>query len=229
MYQLTKSPATSLKPTISQVAPEPFPVYYELDDYKPGGSAALAAGNDYHHIIGNLHVSGSNKTLAAGLYYVTGNVKLDGNNITGNITVVAEGNIYVGGSGHNYSAYSNELLFLSNRKRAKLSGNEHDFDGKIYVPQGKILVYGSNTTMDGCLYNDTVKLAGSKLRVLTSQSSSPCYSCPYPIADNVDASYEGVWRVSTWKGGGAPYGKNYMYHDQDASATFTGYFTVPEG
>jgi PKD repeat protein len=143
-----------------QTSPKEFPAHYNIENYKPRGAEAIRAGSEYHHYSGDFYISGSDVVLA-GLYYVKGDVKLSGSNISGVFTIVAEGDIHVSGSGHNYSAYSGDLLFLSNGTNLKLSGSQNRLGGIIYVPRGEIALSGSRNTINGCLLGDTVKLSGS--------------------------------------------------------------------
>ena len=154
---------TFIPPPI-KVSPEPFPVQYDITDYKPGGSEAIAVGSKYHHIEGDFHVSGSDVVLD-GLYYVEGDVKLSGSNISGVFTIVAEGKIDVSGSEHNCSAYSGNLLFFSNDTKFKIAGCKSYFGGIIYIPKGEIEISGAKNTIDGGLFADTVKLSGSELNI----------------------------------------------------------------
>ena len=154
---------TYIPPPI-KVSPAPFPVQYDIEDYKPGGKEAIAAGDKYHHIKGNFHVSGSD-VVSDGLYYVEGDVKLSGSNISGVFTIVTEGKIDVSGSEHNCTAYSGNLLFFSNDTKFKIAGGKSYFDGIFYIPKGAIEASGSENTINGGLLADTVKLSGTELNI----------------------------------------------------------------
>ncbi|MEA2075375.1 MAG: carboxypeptidase regulatory-like domain-containing protein [Euryarchaeota archaeon] len=147
-----------------QVSIRPMPVYYDIEDYKPGGSEAIAAGTNYHYIDGKFHVSDSDIVLN-GLYYVTDEAKLSGSNISGVFTIVAEGKIDISGSELNCSAYSGDLLFFSSDTKFKIPGSNSFFGGIIYIPKGEIDISGSTNTIDGSLFGNTVKLSGSEMRI----------------------------------------------------------------
>ncbi len=154
-----------------KVPPEPYPIQYNIADYKPGGSEAIAAENEgkYHYITRNFHVAGSDVVLD-GLYYVEGDVKLSGRNITGVFTIVAEEKIDVSGSEHNCSAYSSNLLLLSGKEEEeeeeiKLAGSKSTFRGIIYTKEGNTDLSGSKNTINGSIFADTVKLSGSELNI----------------------------------------------------------------
>jgi len=146
-----------------KVSPKKFLVF-NINDYKPDGIKAEFAGNHYHYIEGDLHISGTEEL--SGLYYVTGDVKLSGNGTCGKFTIVARGNIHVSGFKCNCSAFSEGLLFFS-AGNLKISGSKNKFNGIIYAPNGEIDVSGSNNTIKGCLLGDTVKLTGSETYIET--------------------------------------------------------------
>ena len=156
---------TYIPPPI-KVSPEPFPIQYNVEDYKPGGKEAVAAEAEgkYHYFDKNFHISDSDVVLD-GLYYIEGNVKLSGSNISGVFTIVAEKKIDVGGSEHNCTAYSGNLLFLSNSTKIKIAGSESNFSGIICAPKGEIDLSRSGNTINGGLFADTVKLSASESNI----------------------------------------------------------------
>jgi hypothetical protein len=169
-----------------QTSVKPLPVEYEINDYRPGGSAAVVAEAEgkYHYIDGDFQVSQSYVTLD-GLYYVTGNAKLSSSNISGNFTIVADGKIDVSGSNQNYTPYSDGLLFFSNKSYSKagkqcnsavikVAGSTSVWAGVIYAPHGLIEMSGSsNSTVNGSLIGYSVKLNGSKLSIIYSSDYFP--------------------------------------------------------
>lgn len=162
---------TFIPPPI-KVSPQPFPIQYDISDYAPGGSEAIAAEAEgtYHYITRSFHVSGSDVVLD-GLYYVEGKVRLSGSNISGVFTIVAEKEIDVSGSKLNCTAYSTNLLFLSGKEKGKdkgeikIAGGKGNFCGIIYSKEGEIEISGSTNTINGGIFADTVKLSGSKLNI----------------------------------------------------------------
>lgn len=143
-----------------------MPVYYGIEDYKPGGSEAelAQAEGKYHFVDGKFHVSGSDVALD-GLHYVTDEVTLSGSNISRVFTIVAEGKIDISGSELNCNGYSSDLLFFSNNTKFKIAGSKSFFDGIIYIPKGEIDISGSTNTIDGSLVGNTVKLSGSMMHI----------------------------------------------------------------
>jgi hypothetical protein len=149
-----------------QVSAKPMPVQSDIANYKPGGSEATSAQAEgkYHFIDGKFHVSDSDIVLN-GLYYATDEVKLSGSNISGVFTIVAEGKIDISGSELKCSAYSGDLLFMSNNTKLKIAGSKSFFSGIIYIPKGEIDISGSTNTINGSLFGNTVKLSGSEMRI----------------------------------------------------------------
>jgi hypothetical protein len=145
-----------------QVSVKPMPVYYDIEDYKPGGSEAIAAGSSYHFVDGEFQVVGHDVVLD-GLYYITDDARLTGSNIRGEFTIVAEGEIDIIGSKFNCSACSADLQFFSNDTKFKMAVSRSHFDGIIYMPKGEIDISGSKNTLNSSLFGDTVKLFGSEL------------------------------------------------------------------
>ena len=152
-----------------QISPKSFPIIFDISDYQPGGAEAFIAQYEgkYHYINDDFEVSDSNEKLD-GLYYVTGDVKLSGEEITGTFTIVAEGKIEISGSRHNYDSYCNDLLFFSDGGLFKLSGSENTQAGITFVPNDLIEISGSKNTIMGCYFGDTIKLAGSEMNITAS-------------------------------------------------------------
>jgi hypothetical protein len=182
----------------TQVGVQPYPVTFDINNYKPGGSRAVAAGANYYSFTGEIDMgklkdlglwNDTTKTLDPGLYYATGNIKLNDSDMNGNgVTFVsATGEIDVSGSNHNLSPWEPyKLLLFSNHQKAsplsnssncnspavKMSGSTHIWGGIVYAPTGLIEMSGStNTTLTGSLIGYTVKLSGSDL---TIQSDPDC-------------------------------------------------------
>ena len=158
----------SYTPPPSQGEVKPLPVQYDLADYQPDGSEALAAQAEgkYHYIDGDFEVSDSGVVLD-GLYYITGEVKLSGSNISGQFTIVAEGDISqdISGSEFDCRSYSGDLLFLCNGSLLKIAGSNSYFEGIIHVQNGEVEISGSENTINGSIFGNTIKLSGSYINI----------------------------------------------------------------
>jgi hypothetical protein len=154
-----------------------YPVDFDINDYAPGGVAALAAQAEgrYHPISGNLK-SESGTWEGDGLYYVTGDVKISGG-ATGEVTIVAEGTIELSGSSNqDLTPYVDGLLLFSDEEFGsgskcskpviKLAGSNHDWSGIVYAPNGLIQMSGaSNSSLCGTLIGFTINLSGDDLYI----------------------------------------------------------------
>ena len=156
-----------------QISPEPFPLQYNITDYIPNGSEAIAAGDKYHHIEGRFQISDSDVVLD-GLYYVKGDVKFSGRNLSGVFTIVAEEKIDISASKHNCTAYSNNLLFLSCEEKIKIAVSDSNFCGVIYAEKGQIEISHTKNTINGGLFADTIKLPASDLNINAGQTTGGC-------------------------------------------------------
>lgn len=130
-------------PAVMSAAITTYPVPYQITDFRPGGSAAAAAGVKYYDFsalapgqkvdMGPLTSLGywnsATKTLKAGLYYAKEDIDLSASEITGNVTFVTDvavgvskGVISFSGSNHNLTPFSNGLLAYSTyQKQTPLS------------------------------------------------------------------------------------------------------------
>lgn len=127
----------------------------------------MAAGADYHHIIGELDTSST--FPLGGLYYVTQDAKLSRSGISGTYTIVAEGKIDIGGSNLvNDVSYVDNLKFFSNHvgdDAIKMGSSDNDFTGYFYAPNGEIEIGGQNNDILGGFLSSTVIVSGSELTI----------------------------------------------------------------
>ena len=191
---VTYDPPAPDNPVLGEV--EPFPVPYEMDDYIPGGVAALAAValGQYYYLDGSMDIAwmeaqglydNSSGLLADGLYYATGAIDINANVITGNaITFVSRDDIDINGSNHDLSHYVDGLLFFTDHQNnggsacavavVKLSGSTNDWNGVIFAPNGLVEMSGANaTTFSGSIFAAVVKLSGSNITIQTDQDLLP--------------------------------------------------------
>ena len=176
--QITYYPGPPDNPV--QTFPQPLPVLYRLSDYSDPtaeGTPAYRAqqAGRYHYIEGDWQINESG-TVFDGLYYVTGSIKINGNNMTGEATFVSRQTIEIVGSGFTLRPYVDGLSFYAageytgsdrcNLPLIKVSGSGVcTFDGYFYAPYGKIKVSGSGS-MSGAFVGDSIDLAGSGLTVV---------------------------------------------------------------
>ena len=162
---------------------EPYPVTFNIADYAPGGSQAVAAGANYHSIAGNSSLSTyvHSGVMDPGVYYVAGNVNFASPSVTANVTIVATGSIIISSGSSTWTPYAQGLLYYSNISDASapghialnVSGSGSSWTGIIYAPNSGINMSGSsNASLQGNLIGYTVKLSGSSL-LINSGSAGP--------------------------------------------------------
>jgi len=145
---------------------------WDLEDFQPGGPAALLAGANYHYVNGDLgSLSGD------GLYYVTGDIELHAP--VGNVTLVAEGEVKLTGSASIHTYNQQWPLVFSNSSDSTngaidISGSDAQWTGFLYAPNGLVsMSNASNSTLSGAIYGHEVNLSGADISI----NYDPAY-CP---------------------------------------------------
>ena len=143
-----------------------YPLNYNVLDYQPGGAEAVEAQNDgkYFYIDGDFIPQDDYSEIPEGLYYVTGKADLGKTGLTGNVTIVCKDEIIIGGNYNILKSYCNDLLLFSNSSRTpciKISGQNNELFGIIYAPNGQLSFSGSDNTIIGGCYANTIILGGS--------------------------------------------------------------------
>ena len=157
--------------SVEQISsPLPFPLNYDIIDYQPGGIEAVKAQNEgkYYYIDGDFVPSNDYSEIPKGLYYVTGKVDIGKTGLTGNVTIVAEGEIIIGGSYNCFKSYCNDLLFFSLANKFTLSGQYTELCGIICIPNGMISLSGSDHIVVGGFYGDTITYGASNCLITIS-------------------------------------------------------------
>jgi hypothetical protein len=116
--------------------------------------------------------------LVAGLYCFNGNVSLSGDDVTGNVTFVAKGQIDVSGSDHQLTAYDpSGVLFYSEAETGgseiDLSGSGGAWSGLVYAANGDVSISGqASQSLSGSVIGQNVSLSGSGLAVSASSDAT---------------------------------------------------------
>lgn len=166
----------------SKTGVEPWPVEFDIDDFKPGGSSAAAAeatGNYFD--FGNSDITSDDigNPIPPGIYYTNdGDVDLSDSDLTvqggGGVTFVSNnGMIKLSGSDQVLAPYVDDLLAFSNRGTGcdlaafDMSGSNHDWKGIVYAPRGLVKMAGSsNTSLTGSIVAYTVEMSGSDISLI---------------------------------------------------------------
>jgi len=157
------------------------PVTYSIYDYRQEGSMAREAESqgDYHYIGGNLTIGCASPyvtdgALDTGLYYVSGDLVINCEQLSGNVTLVTEGTLELAASERlNLSAYSGGLLLFSNyegldRPAIGVSplAEKSALNGDLFAPRGEIEVLAEKISLyNGTLVGRAVTFAGERLMV----------------------------------------------------------------
>jgi hypothetical protein len=201
----------------SQAGTMAWPLTFNIAEYQPGGSKAVAAGTNYFSFTGDQSRSGA---LNSGIYYTTGkwvlsNISISAyNGHTGATFVTSGGAIELSGDNmvlRPFDTEAQKLTFfagwqepgkqspVTNRcdsETMKVSGNCNRFDGVAYVPWGKYTTSGEG---NGHAYNTGSGQCGS-------QAATPTFTGGVLAwAINVNGNY------NLWRGGNVPDGDSNPY------------------
>ncbi len=107
----------------------------------------------------------SSGELIPGVYCSTGKLVLSGSQVTGNITIVAQGEVNVSGSQFTLTPYWNDVLLFtedSSSSAMDLSGSGGDWEWILFAPNGQVKVSGSNNqSISGSIVADAIEASGS--------------------------------------------------------------------
>jgi len=160
-------------PAAERVDELEWPLSYELSDYAPGGSAALAAGSRYFDLSEqcddedkwDVDVQGTE--LPAGLYWVPCEVVLNASDLSGEISIVSTHTIEVSGSDQsNLSAFQDGILFLTSTDEdlgIKLSGSEMNLTGYLTAENSEVEISCSYIALSCGVYANRIKISGSNI------------------------------------------------------------------
>lgn len=181
----------SLSPSTGnpELLAEPFelPEFYKIEDYRPTGDAALAAGANYWALTGggnhqiNLNRSADATRFAAGgIIYADGNLQIIGSGThTATITIVAEGDISINADS-NLTAYDNGLLLYSGTTSGCNSSGGISYSstntvwfGVIYAPHTRVSLSNAHSLGRGAIIGDTISISGSDNEIIYDPSYLP--------------------------------------------------------
>jgi hypothetical protein len=165
------------------------PLKLDLADYAPGSDRATDAAllGEYHYRSGHITMNWLKNNglydpvtdvITPGLYYATGNITINGNNLIGDgVTFVAEGHVDLVGPSHNFRYYIDDLLVFAgaelpsdgvacNTHVIKQSHSGGVYSGYLYAPHGIINISGSNVTINGGLIAYSIDITGENVTVI---------------------------------------------------------------
>jgi len=179
-------------PAAAQVAVQDPPVAFPLDDYRPGGRAAVAAGAGFFDMSAACAASNGNQgwrppsPLAPGLYWVPCNVTISGSGFAaGPVTLASTGTIKMSGSSGELAApYVDGVVAISGRSGGNaidISGSGSIFAGYVLAPAGHIDITGSGHRFSCAVVGNTVRISGSGTQIVASDCSPPVRTTAPPL------------------------------------------------
>ncbi len=114
--------------------------------------------------------------LIPGVYCSTKDIQLSGQDITGNVSLVAGDELKISGSDFNLTAYWNDVLLYSSsdhNNAIDMSGSGGSWTGFIHAPYGRVKIQGSdNLSVSGSIVADRVTVSGSDFSITALEESS---------------------------------------------------------
>ena len=117
--------------------------------------------------------------LNPGVYCSTQDIVLSGQDITGNVTLVAMDEVKISGSDFDLTAYFENILAFSgasHNQAMDMAGSGGSWTGLFYAPNGGINLQGSsNITLNTSLIGDKIKVSGSDFTLTAVGIEVPTY------------------------------------------------------
>ena len=179
---------------VTQVSPRPYPTPFVFSEYQPatwpGGigceaAAATTAGKYFHHQE-NIRVSpspkGQEKQLQDGLWFVEGNVIVDGGASGNTATFVATGTITFNIGDGGIEPFVDDLLGYTTGSAVntiKVSGGATAglTEGSLYAPNGEMRWQGTSNDYTGQVAASVITLAGRESTFSAGPPADPI-GCP---------------------------------------------------
>jgi hypothetical protein len=105
----------------------------------------------------------SNATIPSGVYCASGQISLNGSNLTGNVTFIAS-SFNLNGNGENFTPYANNLLiYQTGSNTLDINGNDFVTLGYVFAPSSEVLLNGNSGTVSGFIEANQVTINGNSL------------------------------------------------------------------
>jgi hypothetical protein len=159
-----------------QVDAQPLPTLLDLDDFKPGGPAAVAAGAQYVDASAECASSNhgwqrnaSQMPLASGVYWIPCDVHISGGNgATNNVTLVSTGAMQIDGVKGVFQPFHQGLQFATTSQSAgalQLAGDSTLIGGVIFAPNGTVQVSGSSLSLQCSVIGNEIRFANARTTI----------------------------------------------------------------
>lgn len=168
----------TLSPPPTQSAVGPAPATAAVGDFRPGGTAAVAAGSSYFDETPACSGGSFNPNpgpLADGLYWVPCDVQLAGSDLQAKITIASTGTIHVSGARDTFTPFVSGLMFVSSdaTNGIQISGSSNALSGDLIDKAGPVRFDGSRDSLTGGVVGDTVAIAGASNTIDGSHRPAP--------------------------------------------------------
>jgi hypothetical protein len=105
----------------------------------------------------------SSATIPSGVYCATGQISINGNSLTGNVTFIAS-SFNLNGNNESFTPYSNNLLFYQTGSNTlDINGNDFVNIGYVFAPNSEVLLNGNSGTVSGFIEAKQVTINGNSL------------------------------------------------------------------
>jgi Flp pilus assembly protein TadG len=145
---------------------EPWPVDYS--SLYPS-ICTLPDGNGLvHH--GDIQFNNNNTTIQSGVWCSDGQIAINGNSLSGNVTFIAK-SFNLSGNSENFTPYStaNGLLFYQTGSTSMvINGNSFVNNGSIFCPNGPVVFNANSGTVTGFLEAKDVTITGNNTNFVGS-------------------------------------------------------------
>ncbi len=148
----------------------------------PDQSASIAAAAAAAHqtYTGSKTINGS--SITSDPIYVQGSpgtITVNGSSFTATGAVMADGNIYINGSG--MASGNSQVCFYSKNGNIYINGSSYALNGVLYAPNGSIYINGSSITVNGSIVGKQVNINGSSFTV--DRTDYPITSLSLPASN----------------------------------------------
>lgn len=137
----------------------------------------MTLNGDIYNRVGTLELSGQGTYLIKGVIYSGGNVSTNqgSSGITLNGCIIAENDIYIGGSTHTYNEEGGTLSIYSRNGNITLYSQQGGFDvwGMIYAPDGDIALASGDFDIHGSIIGNTISCTPGGLTMSYNDRALP--------------------------------------------------------
>lgn len=161
----------SFAPAPMPVAVRPYPFRPDLAAYRPGGEVAREVGAAYRDMSSRCSAgawSPSSAPLAAGVYYASCDIQVNGADLAGKVTLVSEGRVKVFGSRPQFEPFARGYLAIAGAagKRAiDVSASSSGFSGILFAERGEVSLSGNGNAFRCGVLGDQVSVTGSDVEI----------------------------------------------------------------